>query len=548
MKFPESFFNSNWRIFWGLTILSGLVLLPGTWSPSQLTRGDVTKFILPIVLDMHVTGDWLTPHLYGHVDFTKPPLFHWLGALCFKIFSVSFFSARLPALLCTWWMILMTYAFGRLLDISRERSALGAILLLGSSAILIYCRQPLLEAPLSVGLMLGVYGLAAACLRNQPLWLYLAAAGFAASAMVKWIVGPLSFGLFMIIWLSWSGQWRKLRDMKGHFAAAASLAIAATAAWPVWMMRLHGDDLYWTVYKEIFAERFKVPTGVAIYLAHSLFLGLPWILLIFAGLFQIRRLPREQGKFFGSWLAAVFLPVLVISSRTSRYTVPAMPVIFLAVAALWQAGDRWWRRALQATAWCCVLAVPFAVAVCWRLKLLSLPFCGLELLTAAAGAYFLYKEKLYHASVFVSLAYMVYVGPAYAGLRLYEIPKEVIGAIGQRPAGRFKDTPYTATLAYIPLYLKDQPPRFYFDRRANGQEGNFDEAMQQDALILLSEMEMPLLEEFLAGRNLSYTIFRTWQAPSYKSLMSLKWKAFVSGDLSRLHREFYLVGDFKSKR
>jgi len=44
-------------------------------------------------------GDWLTPKVLGRPFFQKPPLLMWLSALSIKLFGLSLFTVRLPALL-----------------------------------------------------------------------------------------------------------------------------------------------------------------------------------------------------------------------------------------------------------------------------------------------------------------------------------------------------------------------------------------------------------------------------------------------------------------
>jgi hypothetical protein len=65
---------------------------------------------------MAETGDWITPRLYDHPWFEKPPLYYWGAALSFKLFGVSEAAARLPsagsALLATLalaWLALRIY-------------------------------------------------------------------------------------------------------------------------------------------------------------------------------------------------------------------------------------------------------------------------------------------------------------------------------------------------------------------------------------------------------------------------------------------------------
>ena len=51
--------------------------------------------------EMLLTGDWLSPRIYGEFWYDKPPLFYWLEAISFKLFGLSTWSARLPSVLAT---------------------------------------------------------------------------------------------------------------------------------------------------------------------------------------------------------------------------------------------------------------------------------------------------------------------------------------------------------------------------------------------------------------------------------------------------------------
>jgi 4-amino-4-deoxy-L-arabinose transferase-like glycosyltransferase len=48
---------------------------------------------------MLLTGDWVTPYFDGVTRFDKPPLIYWLMVLCFKVFGVSEWAARVPSAL-----------------------------------------------------------------------------------------------------------------------------------------------------------------------------------------------------------------------------------------------------------------------------------------------------------------------------------------------------------------------------------------------------------------------------------------------------------------
>ena len=58
--------------------------------PDEPVYGETAK-------EMLLTGDWLSPRIYGEYWYDKPPLFYWLDAFSFSIFGVSTFAARFPS-------------------------------------------------------------------------------------------------------------------------------------------------------------------------------------------------------------------------------------------------------------------------------------------------------------------------------------------------------------------------------------------------------------------------------------------------------------------
>ena len=51
-----------------------------------------------VVWEIYTHGEWILPLRNGHLIPSKPPLFHWLGALCsFALGELSEFTIRLPS-------------------------------------------------------------------------------------------------------------------------------------------------------------------------------------------------------------------------------------------------------------------------------------------------------------------------------------------------------------------------------------------------------------------------------------------------------------------
>lgn len=57
--------------------------------PDEPVYGETAK-------EMLLTGDWLSPRIYGEYWYDKPPLFYWLDAFSFSIFGVSTLPPDFP--------------------------------------------------------------------------------------------------------------------------------------------------------------------------------------------------------------------------------------------------------------------------------------------------------------------------------------------------------------------------------------------------------------------------------------------------------------------
>ena len=80
--------------------------------------------------EMVVTGDWVTPQIFGHPQFEKPILFYWLTAASYKIFGESELTGRIPSALPGTLLVGLVYVFG--IGFFGRRTALLAALVLAT--------------------------------------------------------------------------------------------------------------------------------------------------------------------------------------------------------------------------------------------------------------------------------------------------------------------------------------------------------------------------------------------------------------------------------
>lgn len=76
-------------VFW----LSAVLLLFFCNSDLLITDSVESNYALT-AKEMVLSGDWISPQIYGHYWFDKPVMFYWLTALSFKVFGFTEFAAR----------------------------------------------------------------------------------------------------------------------------------------------------------------------------------------------------------------------------------------------------------------------------------------------------------------------------------------------------------------------------------------------------------------------------------------------------------------------
>ena len=318
-----------------------------------------------IARDMHETGDWVTPRLYGKPWFEKPPLYYWGAALSFKLFGVSETSARLPSAL----------------------SALFATLALAWLALRLYgaetARWLLLLLPTTVGMI----GFSHAAATDMPFAAMLSIAMVFATKLLNLVPSPAQqsesstaspgslrsftsftsstsftsflFGLFLglatlakgpaaiilsggavLLWALFTKRWRDAFRCL-HPVAIASFCLTALP-WYILCARRNPDFFRIFIIEHNF-DRFLTPQFQHIqpfwfYIPVFIVAVFPWI--FFHALAKLRfltdwtaHLPESHTQaFFLAWAGFIFLFFTISKSKLPGYILPAIPPMVILTA------------------------------------------------------------------------------------------------------------------------------------------------------------------------------------------------------------------------
>lgn len=101
-----------------------------------------------VAREMALSGDWITPRLWGQPWFEKPPLLYWMTAAGFQCGLGPELAARLPVAMLSVWFLL--FYFFRLRREFGERAAWFASAILATSGgWLAYSHVAVTEIPLA---------------------------------------------------------------------------------------------------------------------------------------------------------------------------------------------------------------------------------------------------------------------------------------------------------------------------------------------------------------------------------------------------------------
>ena len=385
------------RLFWLVLIIATLYLCYfHNLGAIGLVGPDEPRYAW-IAREMHESGDWVTPRLYGKPWFEKPPLLYWGAALSFKLFDVSEAAARLPsafaALLAT---LAMAWLARRVYDAWTARWLL--LLLPTTVGMIGFSHAAATDMPfsgtLTVALVFAAIILSLTSNQQSPPiqrtpWFALIFFGFflGLATLAKGPAAIVLAGGGILLWAAITRRWRDAFRCL-HPVAIAGFCLTALP-WYIICSRRNPDFFRVFIIEHNF-KRYLTPEFQHIqpfwfYVPILLTAFVPWTLaLIWSALFGALRAWPQRRPSDATLLAlccVLFCLVFfsISKSKLPGYILPAIPPIALLFSRAYVRlvpQERWTFRLLLLAG-----AVPSILAA---LVLWSLHF-GVERFTAAAA-------------------------------------------------------------------------------------------------------------------------------------------------------------------
>lgn len=311
-----------------LFLLGFILLFIGTWEETGVTGKDEFWVTMRTPMEMIEHHSYWTLRLNEEVRLQKPPLVYWFMTLCYQLFGIHFWSARLVGVLSGAGMAVLTAKFHhRLFGHSGQWAGL---MLLATAGVAVEGRRAMLDMPLGFFCLLSVY-LALAARQDGKRRLYaLSGLALAAATLAK---GPQSL-LFVLpaLLTGWQLSANKppLRALGIPALIFSTCFLAVALPWPLSMRVLHADFIA-ELETQIVGNRlsrvsFSSPFNA---LGSALLLVFPWSFVMLTGLLMsFRKNPEgirnRKAMWLSLWLAASVLPFFFMRSF-ERYMIPIIP-------------------------------------------------------------------------------------------------------------------------------------------------------------------------------------------------------------------------------
>jgi len=326
--------------------------------------------------EMLDTGQYITTTLNYVVRFTKPPLVIWVMALCYKIFGVNEFGARIFCASSAFLLTIITYLFANKY-LGRRVAIFSAFLLLTSPLFIGVGRMAIVDMPLSLFIAGSLFSFFHAWKQKQLSWLILGYVLVALAIMTKGPVGLLLPAIILSTFFIMLGQ---AKAALSFFRLPLGILIVAIIALPWFVIEIaqtQGAYFQEFIMRENFARFTTVVDahkGPWWYHLAAVFGGLfPWSILLPQSIVTILKdiskptsinptnsntartqsssqfaLPEwlkscqnltdcaEVLLFAFIWSAVIIVFFSVSVSKLLPYTLPAFPALVIIIANQWQ--------------------------------------------------------------------------------------------------------------------------------------------------------------------------------------------------------------------
>lgn len=322
--------------------------------------------------EMVLSGDWISPQIYGRYWYDKPIFYYWELALSFALFGFNEMAARLPAAVLGSASVLFTYWFAR--RCYGEKAGWLSALILGTSVeCWVLSKAVITDSTLFLFMSASIAFFYLGYSENRKYY-FLCYIFAALATLTKGPIGILLPGLACLLFLIYKKDIREMAHV--HLFIGLLLFTLIAGAWYGTMCYLHGNDFllnFIGVHNVLRATVSEHPSHNKWYFYIIIYFAgfAPWSFFVPVSLFRRwkrkeldLRSARDSTQLLLIYAFVVLIFFQLVATKYTTYTFPALFSLSILTAVLYKNYEfRIEKAALAAGAVYTVLAIAVAPSI-----------------------------------------------------------------------------------------------------------------------------------------------------------------------------------------
>jgi 4-amino-4-deoxy-L-arabinose transferase-like glycosyltransferase len=373
------------RYYLAVILFAAAIYIGCMISPPSL-MDDVDAVQAQIARNMITSGDWVTARLDGIPYMEKAPLIYWEMAICYKIFGVHDWSARIPVVMSSIGLAWLTAAFG-MWAFGRLAGFYAGLSIATCVGLFLFTRIQIPDVMVAAAMALSMWAFLRAIDDQEPrpkIWALIFAATLGTSLLLKSLIGvlfPVAAALLYLAVTRQLGLWRRLHPITGIaliIAIAAPWHILATLRNPPYFDltlhsapgEYHGFLWFFVMNEQVlrflnlrYPRDYNTVPRIWFWLFHLIWL-FPWS-VYFPAVAKLSFRPIDRAgktRLLALCWTGFVLVFFTFSTTQEYYSMPCYPALALLLGSAMAEGGswvKWGTRTLTAILACCAIACAF---------------------------------------------------------------------------------------------------------------------------------------------------------------------------------------------
>lgn len=416
-----------------LYLLLSVVYISGLWIP--LMENDSAQHAT-MAMRMYLENDFLNIYKGTNDYLDKPHLHFWLAAFSFKIFGISDWAYRIPALLFT---ILGAFSANGLAKefYGNKASHIASLVFLSAQAIILSNHDVRTDAVLTGATIFGIWQLVLFVKTNKIINIIFGSIGVAMAFSTKGQLGVFVPGVCLLSYIFFANKWKALWTWKifvGLLVFVLSISPVLYAYYVQFDLHpekvINGQNnisglrfiLWDQSLNRLNASGFEETSPDYFFFFHTLLWAfLPWSVLVYLALFsKFKTLIQSGFKINQEALTSVGVLIVLIVISFSKFKLPhylnsLLPILAVLVTGylidLYSNRKQKTIKILLHVNFCILtLATAFVILIIfWSFTLPSIPLLICDVLLLGLVFYFIiFRKNSFQKIILVSLCFMIF--------------------------------------------------------------------------------------------------------------------------------------------